>query len=79
MYLAILLSCKNDGDEYIGSTTDFKAKFRMHKSGIKIKIDRCCTARNFNNKCCDSSNPHMFLQVQLIKSVESHVKLEGKL
>ena len=78
MYIYII-SCKNCGDQYVSSSTDFKSRFRMHKSDIKTKKDGCGTARHFNNKCCDSSNLHIFLQVQLIESVQSDVNLEGKL
>ena len=74
-----IISCKNCGDQYVGSATDFKARFRIHKSNIKTKKDRCGTATHFNNKCCDNSNPYIFLQVQLIESVQSDVNLEGKL
>ena len=61
-----LISCKNCEDQYIGSPIDFKARFRIHKSDIKTKNDRCGTARNFNIKCSGVQNPHRFLQVQLI-------------
>ena len=56
-----IISCKNCGDQYVGSTTDFRNRFRIHKSNIKTKKDRCGTARHFNNKCCDGRNPHIFL------------------
>ena len=39
--------CKNYGDQYVGSSTDFKARFRIYKSDIKTKKDRCGTARHF--------------------------------
>ena len=71
--------CKNCGDQYLGSTTDFKARFRIHKSDIKTKKDRCGSARHFNNMWCERNNPHIFLQLQLIESVQSDVNLEGKL
>ena len=74
-----LISCKNCEDQYIGSAIDFKARFRIHKSDIKTKKDRCGTARHFNNKCFDVQNPHRFLQVQLIESVVSDLDLENKL
>ena len=61
-----LISCKNCEDQYIGLAIDFKARFRIHKSDIKMKKDRCGTARHFNNKCFDIQNPLRFLQVQLI-------------
>ena len=74
-----IISSTNCGDQYVGSTTDFKARFRIHKSDIKTKKDKCGTARRFNSKCCGRSNPHIYLQVQLIVSVQSDVNLEGKL
>ena len=74
-----IISWKNYGDQYVRSTTGFKARFRIHKSEIRAKKDRCSTGRQFNNKCCDRRNPHIFLEVQLIESVQSDVNLEGKL
>ena len=74
-----LISCKNCEEQYIGSAIDFKTRFRIHKSDIKTKKDRCGTARYFNTKCSDVQNPHGFLQVQLIQSVVSDVDLENKL
>ena len=74
-----VISCANCGDQYVGSAIDFKTRFRIHKSDIKTKKDRCGTARHFNNKCSDNNNPHKFLQVQLIESVISDDDLEGKL
>ena len=74
-----LISCKNCEDQYIGSAIDFKVRFRIHKSDLKTKKDRCGTARHFNTKCSDVQNPHKFLQVQLIESVVSDCGLENKL
>ena len=59
-----LISCKNSEDQYIVLAIDFKARFRIHKSDIKIKKDRCGTARHFYSKCSDVQNPHRFLQIQ---------------
>ena len=73
-----IISCKNFGDQYVGSATDFKARFRIHKSDIKTKKDRCGTASYFNNKCCDGSIQHIFCQVQLIESAQSDINLESK-
>ena len=64
-----IIFCTNYGDQSVRSATDFKARFTIHKSDIKTKRDRCDTVRRFNNKCCDDSNPHIFLQVQLIECV----------
>ena len=74
-----LISCFNSYDRYVGSALDFKSRFRIHKSDIKTKKDRCGTARHFNTKCTDSSNPHKFLKVQIIESVQCDYNLEGKL
>ena len=68
------VSCKNCGDQYVGSATGFKTRFRIHKSDIETKKDRRGTARHFKNKCS-----RIFLHVQLIESVQSDVNLEGKL
>ena len=74
-----LIYCSNCYDQYVGSALDFKSRFRIHKSDIKTKKDRCGTARHFNTKCTDSSNPHKFLKVQIIESVQCDYNLEGKL
>ena len=46
-----LISCSNYYDQYVGSALDFKSRFRIHKSDIKTKNDRCGTSRHFNTKC----------------------------
>ena len=56
-------------EQYFGSAIKFKSRFRIHKSDIKSKKDRCGTARLFNNKCSDSSNPSVYLRVQFIDKV----------
>ena len=76
--IVYIIFCKNCGDQYRGSTSDFKARFRIHKSDIKTKKDRCSSVRHFN-MCCERNNPHIFLQIQLIESVQSVGNLEGKL
>ena len=45
LVVACLVTDKNRGDQYVGSATDFKARFRIHKSDIKTKKDKCGTAR----------------------------------
>ena len=35
--VVFIISCKNCGDLYVGSATDFKARFRIYKSDIKTK------------------------------------------
>ena len=74
-----LISCSNCYDQYVGSALDFKSRFRIHKSDIKTKKDRCGTARHFNTKCTDSSNSHKFLRIQIIESLQCAYNLEGKL
>ena len=56
-------------EQYVGSAIKFKSRFRIHKSNIKTKKDCCGTARHFNNKCCNFSNPFVYLHVQLIEKV----------
>ena len=74
-----LISCKSCEYHYIGSANDFKARFRIHKSDITTKKDRCGTARYFNTICSDVQNPHRFLEVQLIESVVCDLDIESKL
>ena len=74
-----MLSCENCKDQYIGSATDFKATFRIHKSDIKTTKEMCGTARHFNSKCSDVQNLRRFLQVQLIESVVRDLDIENKL
>ena len=44
-----------------------------NKSDIKAKKDGCGTARHFRNKYCHSSNPFVYLCVQLIEKVHLHL------
>ena len=50
-----LISCKKCRDQYVGSASNFKNRFRIHKTKIKIKKDRYGTSNNFNEKCVSSS------------------------
>ena len=56
-------------EQYVGSAIRFKSRFGIHKSNIKTKKNRSGTARHFDNKCCNSSNPFVYLRVQLIEKV----------
>ena len=56
-------------EQYVASAIKFKSRFRIHKSDIKTRKDRCGTARHFNNKCSGSYNPFVYLHVQLIEKV----------
>ena len=53
-----LVECINCKCQYVGSATSLKQCFRIHKSDIKTKKDRCGTARHFNSICCHPINPH---------------------
>ena len=64
-----LVECNNCKCQYVGSATSFKQRFRIHKSDMKTKKDRCGTARHFNSICCHPINPHGYLKVQLIEQV----------
>ena len=56
-------------EQYVGSAIKFKTRFRIHKFDIKTKKDRCGTHRHFNKKSCNSSNPFVYLRMQLIQKV----------
>ena len=62
------ITCSNCREQYEGSAINFKQRFRIYKSDIKTKKNRCGTARHFNNKCC-SLNKHACLKVQIIEQV----------
>ena len=67
-----LLTCKNCLKQYVGSATNFKNRFRIHKSDIKINKNRCGTAKHFNGKCKNDNNIFQFLSVQIIEQVYSN-------
>ena len=71
------ISCTNCNKQYEGSAKDFKKRFRIYKSDINTKKDRCGLARHFNNKFRDPQNRHAFLKIQPIEQVS--VKEESKL
>ena len=64
-----LVECINCKCQYVGFVTSFKQRFRILKSDIKTKKDRCGTARHFHFICCHPINPHGYLKVQLIEQV----------
>ena len=74
-----IISCKKCKDQYVRSAINFKNRFRVHKSDIKTNKDRCGTAQHFNDKCCDSVNPHIYLQVQLIEQIVGSDCIEDRL
>ena len=57
-----LITCDKCKDEYIGSAVDFKPRFRVQKSDIKTKKERCGTSRHFNEKCLCSTSPFGYLK-----------------
>ena len=79
--LIYIISCKNCRDVYVGSTTDFKTRFKFHKSDIETKKGKCGTARHLHNKCFIKpyNHPHIFLRIQSIESLQSDANLEGSL
>ena len=46
-----LISCTNCNEQHVGSAIDSKKRFRIHKSDINTKTDRCRVACHFTNKC----------------------------
>ena len=67
MNVIYLISCTNCNEQHVGSAVDFKRRFRIHKSDINSKTDRCEVACHYTNKCWDPQNPHAFLKIQAIE------------
>ena len=59
-------------EQYVGSAIKFKTRFRIHKSDIKTKKERCGSARHFNSKYYHDTNLFQYLKVQLIEQVQSN-------
>ena len=68
-----LITCSKCLEQYVGSAVKFKTRFRIHKSDIKTKKERCGSARHFNSKCYHDTNPFQYLKVQHIEQVESNI------
>ena len=51
-----LITCKNCLQQFFGSATNFKNRFRIHESDIKTSKDRCGTAKHFNGMCNNDNN-----------------------
>ena len=51
-----LITCKKCLGQYVGSATNFKTRFRIHKSDIKTNTDRCGMAKHFNGMCKNDKN-----------------------
>ena len=67
-----MITCKNCLKQCVGSATNFKSRFIIHKSDIKTNKDRCGTAKHFNGECKNDSNIFQFLSVQIIEQVYSN-------
>ena len=63
------MACKCCGKQYIGSTTGFKEKFRIHKSDINTGKIRCGVTSYLLNVCKSVTCKTKYLQVQLIEHV----------
>ena len=59
-----MITCKNCLQQYVGSATNFKNRFRIYKSDIKTNKDRCGTAKHFNGMYKNDNNIFQFLSVQ---------------
>ena len=66
-----LISCKKFKQQYVGSAfeSNFKPRFRVHKSDINTGKDRCGVAKHFLN-ICTGINKLENLEVQLIEEVK---------
>ena len=72
IYVIYLITCSKCLEQYVGLAAKFKTRFRIHKSDIKTKKERCGSARHFNSKCYHDINPFQYLKVQLIEQVHSN-------
>ena len=77
MNVIYLISCTNCKEQCAGSAIDFEKRFRINKSDINTKKERCGVARHFTNKCRNPQNPNAFLKIQPIEQVR--VKEDSKL
>ena len=76
-----LISCKKCKQQYVASVfeSNFKPRFRAHKSDINTSKDRCGVAKHFLNNCT-GINKLENVEIQPIEEVkEGHYDLEGKL
>ena len=64
-----LFTCDKCKYESIDSAVDFKPCFRVHKSDVKTKKERCGTSKHFNEKCLCSTSPFGYVRVQIIEQV----------
>ena len=79
--IVYLISCKKCKQQYPGSDfkSNFKSRFRAHKSDINTSKDRCGVTKHFLNKCA-GINKLENVDAQLIEDVNlGNYNLEGKL
>ena len=67
-----LITCQSCLEHYVGSATNFKSRFRIHKSDIKTKKDICGMAKHFSGMCKNGNNFFQFLSVEIIEQVCSN-------
>ena len=75
------ISCKKCKQQYVGSSfeSNFKPRFRVHKTDISTVKVRCEVAKHFLKKCIEI-NKLENVELQLIEEVkEGNYDLEGKL
>ena len=58
-----LITCNSCLEQYVGSATNFKSRYKIHKSDIKTNKDRCGTATLFNGMCKNNSNSFCLLKL----------------
>ena len=70
-YVVYLITCKSCGDQYVGSTDDFKTRARGHKSDNKTnKWERCGAAKHFNVNCKHpQQGANGYFSIQIIESI----------
>ena len=68
-----LITCKNSLEQYVGSPTNFKNCFRVHKSDFKTNKDRCGIAKHHNGICENNNNIFQVFSVQIIEQVYSNI------
>ena len=76
-----LISCKKCKQQYVGSAfeSNFKPRFRVHKSDINSRKESCGVDKHFLNKCT-GINKLENVELQLIEEVkEGNSDLELKL
>ena len=54
--VSYVITCSKSLEHYVGSAVKFKFRFRIKKSDIKTKKDRCGSSRYFNSKCYHDTN-----------------------